>query len=94
MFSSEGEDACTSGRIYVAVVQSVMLYGSEMWVMTTHTVGGWFRLSMLEALLKELDTYIYHHNNTGVQFITTRPIMYLCLSAERHLGSRVSKFWW
>ena len=28
-------DARTLGRIYVAVVQTVMLYGSEMWVLTS-----------------------------------------------------------
>ena len=27
-------DACTLGGIYVAVVQAVMLYGSETWVVT------------------------------------------------------------
>ena len=30
----EGDDAQTSGQIYLEVVQSVMLYGSETWVMT------------------------------------------------------------
>ena len=32
----EGADASTLGRIYVAVVQAVMLYRSETWVMTPH----------------------------------------------------------
>ena len=32
----EGADARTSGQIYLAVVQSVMLYGLETWVMTPH----------------------------------------------------------
>ena len=30
----EGADAQTSGQIYLAVVQSVLLYGSETWVLT------------------------------------------------------------
>ena len=30
----EGVDAWTSGRIYMVVVQAVLLYGSQMWVMT------------------------------------------------------------
>ena len=30
----EGADAQTSGQIYLVVVQSVLLYGSETWVMT------------------------------------------------------------
>ena len=29
----EGVDARTSGHIYLAVVQLVMIYGSEMWIM-------------------------------------------------------------
>ena len=34
ILSREGADARTSGHIYLAVVQSVMLYGSESWVLT------------------------------------------------------------
>ena len=34
MLSREGADARTLGYIYLAVVQSVMIYGSETWVMT------------------------------------------------------------
>ena len=30
----EGADEQTSGQIYLAVVQSVLLYGSETWVLT------------------------------------------------------------
>ena len=30
----EGADRRTAGRFYVAVVQEVLLFGSEMWVMT------------------------------------------------------------
>ena len=33
VLSREGVDARTSGRIYLVVVQSVMLYGLETWVM-------------------------------------------------------------
>ena len=32
----EGRDACTSGQIYLAVVLSVILYGSETWVINPH----------------------------------------------------------
>ena len=35
VLSREGADERTSGQIYLAVVQSVMLYGSEMWVLTS-----------------------------------------------------------
>ena len=34
VLSREGADACTSGQIYLAVVQLIILYGSETWVMT------------------------------------------------------------
>ena len=36
VLSREGTDAWTLGQIYLAVVQSVMMYGSETWVMTPH----------------------------------------------------------
>ena len=41
----EGADAHTSGQIYLAVVQLVLLYGSETWVLTTRMkrVLGGFR---------------------------------------------------
>ena len=32
----EGSDARTLGRIYVTVVQAVMIYGSETWVITPY----------------------------------------------------------
>ena len=45
VLSREGEDARTSGRVYVAVVQAVMLYGLDTWVMIPHIgrFGGGFR---------------------------------------------------
>ena len=36
VLSREGADARTSGRIYVAVVNVVLLYGLETWVTTPH----------------------------------------------------------
>ena len=38
----EGADARTLGIIYMEMVQAVMLYGSEMWVMTPR-IGGLLR---------------------------------------------------
>ena len=38
---SEGADAQTSGHIYLSVVQSVMLYRLETWVMTPALGGFW-----------------------------------------------------
>ena len=43
--SREGADARTSSHIYLAVVQSVLLYRSEIWFMTPHIVrvlGGFY----------------------------------------------------
>ena len=45
MLIRKGADALNSGRIYVAVVQTVLLYGSETWVMTLHigrVLGGFY----------------------------------------------------
>ena len=49
---------------------------------------------MVEAGLQEVGKYISRRQNTVPQFITTRPIMDLCLTAECRLGSRVTKWWW
>ena len=48
---------------------------------------------MAEAVFQEVETYVSHLQNTVAQFIATRPIMDLCLAAERRSGSRVSKQW-
>ena len=44
---------------------------------------------MVEAGLKEVETYISCCQITVAQFIATRPIMDLCLAAEWRPGSRV-----
>ena len=43
--------------------------------------------------LEEVDKYILRLQNNVAQYITTRPIMWLCLAAERRLGARVSMIW-
>ena len=50
--------------------------------------------AIAEAGFQEVDTYISRRQNTVTQFIVTRPIMDLCLVAERRPGSRVTKRWW
>ena len=95
---------------YVTVVQAVLLYGLEKWMMTLrigrvvacrmteqqHWIGRYGELlytllteAMTEARLKEVETYISCLQNKVAHFIATRPIMDLCLAAERRLGSRV-----
>ena len=38
---------------------------------------------------QEVETYVSHHQNTVAQYIATRPIMDLCLVANRRLRPRV-----
>ena len=47
-----------------------------------------------EAVLEEVDTYVSHLQNTVVQFISTRPIIYLCMVADQLHGVQVSQWWW
>ena len=49
---------------------------------------------MAEVELQEVETYVSRRQNTVAQFIASRPIMDLCLAAERRPGPRVSKRWW
>ena len=48
---------------------------------------------MTEVGLQDVETYVYRHHNTVTQFIATRPIMDLCMVAERRLGPMVSERW-
>ena len=45
---------------------------------------------MVEEGLQELETYVYGHQNTFEQYITTRPIIDLCLATEQRTGPQVS----
>ena len=45
---------------------------------------------MAEAGIQEVETYVARCQKTSVQYITTRPVMGLCLVAEKRLGERVS----
>ena len=49
---------------------------------------------MAEEILKEVETYISCLHNTFAQFIATRNILDLCLTAERRPGPRVNKQWY
>ena len=50
--------------------------------------------SMEEAGLQEVDTYTDFHHSTVAQYMSNRPIMELCMTSEKHPGTRVSKRWW
>ena len=49
---------------------------------------------MAEAGLQEVETYLSRRHNTVAQYIATRPIMDLCLTAKRMPGPRVTNRWW
>ena len=49
-------------------------------------------LAML--VLEEIGVYITRHQNTVAQYILIRPIVDLCLAAERKPGTRLSRWWW
>ena len=44
--------------------------------------------------LDEIGVYISRRQNTVSQYIVTRPIMDLCLAAERSLGMWLWRRWW
>ena len=48
---------------------------------------------MSEAGLQEVGNYVSFLQNTVAQYIFTRPIMDLCLSAKPRPGSRVNMWW-
>ena len=65
------------------------------------TRGGacrWICLSLDKPMkavgLEEVETYVLRHQNTVAQYISTRLILELCLTAERRTGSQVSMRWW
>ena len=49
---------------------------------------------MVEELFHEVENYVSCLQNTGAQFIATKPIMELCLEAEQRTGSRMKNQWW
>ena len=49
---------------------------------------------MAEMGIQEVETYVSRNQKIVTQFIVTRPIMDLCLAAERIPGLRVYKQWW
>ena len=44
--------------------------------------------------VEEIGVYIACRQNMVAQYIATRPIMVLCLTAERNTGLRLSMQWW
>ena len=44
--------------------------------------------------LEEVDTYVLCRQNTISQYITTCPILELCLAADQRTGEGVTRRWW
>ena len=49
---------------------------------------------MSEAVLKEVENYVSHRQNTVAQYIATRTIMEICLAENRNPGPSVATQWW
>ena len=103
----------------MTVVQVLILFGSDTWVLTLwlekalegfhhlaaglmasigpkrHPESTWFYPPIGEALtmveLEEIRVYITRLKNTVAQYISTCPIMDLCLAAEHKRGIRLSR---
>ena len=123
VLAREGAKPRVSGMFYKAVVQSVLLFGSETWNLNStmlKTLQGFHhriarRLSrrmprflpeedkweyppIEEALsiagLYPIEIYISRRQNTVADYIACRPILDLCIKAERLSGSHTRQWWW
>ena len=118
IINREGADAKVSGNFFKAVMQAVLLFRAETWVLTPRIEralesfqhgavrritgrqpwrmgdGCWkyppIKDSTREAGFKGIRKAITRRQNTVAQYITTRPIMYLCERATQKLGAKVS----
>ena len=81
-----------SGRFHHRVARG--LTGWQLW---KGRYGGWFYQTLEDAMaevgLQDMETYVSGSQNTVAQYIATRPIMDLCLAAERRPGPRVEMRW-
>ena len=118
----EGADKRTAEIFYMEVVQAVLLFGYNRWVLNPRLkkslkgfnhrsdrrmtgigtkrqrYGTWVYPPIEAALpmvgLEDIGVYIALLHNTVTQYITNRPIMDLCLAAERKPGMCLSRQWW
>ena len=60
-------------------------------------MGRWVYLPMEEEMksvgLDEVETYVLRRQNTVAQYISTWPILELCLTTEQRTGARVNMIW-
>ena len=61
-------------------------------------MGRWFYppldSSIITMVLEEVETYVLRRQNTVSHYITTRPILEICMAAEQRPGERVTQWWW
>ena len=80
-------------KFYKAVVQAVLLYGSETWNLTK------LALAQLEgfhvrAAYKMARKYIQVCRQTIATCVATRPILTACIVGKRRRGSMPHQWWW
>ena len=62
--------------------------------MTTRWVYPPLAAAMKALELEEVDKYFLRRHNNVAHYINTKPILDICLEAERRLGGQVSMRWW
>ena len=101
----EGADTEVSGHFLKALVQKVLLFGEEMWVLTPRIERALNRQkrswdypplseAMAEAGFEDSRTYVTRRQNNVAQYILTQPIMDLCAWSAQRPGGWVSWRWW
>eukprot|EP00985_Skeletonema_marinoi_P006129 scaffold2657_cov155-Skeletonema_marinoi.AAC.9 len=81
-----------------AVVQAVLLYGSETWVLTASAMRcleGFYYRAACQVGLYTLTEYIDKRRKTiGAYIIKERSIFDLCRNGERRRGTSSRRWWW
>jgi hypothetical protein len=80
---------CVAAKFYKAVVQSVLLYGSETWLEGFH-----IRAAFRMAKLRTVKYYIDPRHSTIAMYVVNRPILRECKEGERMRGSMPQQWWW
>ena len=91
LIAREGADSVVGGRIYVAAVLAVLLYGSESWVWTSSmllSIRGFhhrccWRLADKRPKRLQNDTYVYCPADEAMKFCKLRPIQ-VYIARRRH----------
>ena len=93
------------GHFFKAVVQKVLMFRAERWVLTPSMEQALSRqnrswdsptlsAAMAEAVFGDSRTYVTRRQNTVAQYILTQPIMDLCDWSTQRPGVWVYRRWW